>query len=289
MATPVQIHTHTSGEQGLLVNAYLVETDHGVVAVDTTLLRGEARAFRAEMEAIGKPLLAVLITHAHPDHVAGLAELVGDADVPILALPSVVALMRATEAAKHAQWGPVFGAEWIAEWAYPNQLVQDREAVTFDGVTYRIYDMGPGGDCDANGLWIIEGEPHVAFVGDLVFNGTHVYTADAYILSWLANLENARTLLAGVATLYPGHGGPGTLDVLDAHRAYLLAYIAAVKDLAEGHPSLSAEAKEELVARMNAIRPNAGLGFMIALGADAVAAELTGHSTHAATDTGNER
>ncbi len=277
MATPVQIHTHTSGEQGLLVNAYLVETDHGVVAVDATLLRGEARAFRAAMEAIGKPLLAVLITHAHPDHVAGLAELVGDADVPILALPSIIALMRATEAAKHAQWGPVFGAEWIAEWTYPNRLVQDREAVTFDGVTYRVHDLGPGGDCDANALWIIEEDPRVAFVGDLVFNGTHVYTADDHILSWLANLENARTLLAGIATLYPGHGGSGTPTLLETQRAYLLAYIAAVKDLAGGRAALSAEAKEELVAHMTAIRPNAGLSFMIALGADAVAAELSGY------------
>jgi hypothetical protein len=52
--------------------------------------------------------------------------------------------------------------------------------------------LGPGGDCDANGIWIIESTPHVAFVGDLVFNGTHMYTADDHVLAWLANLEIAR-------------------------------------------------------------------------------------------------
>jgi glyoxylase-like metal-dependent hydrolase (beta-lactamase superfamily II) len=272
----VRIHPHVSSEAGILANAYLIESTNGVVAVDATLTHGESRALRARVGALRKPLLAVLITHAHPDHVAGLTNLAGTADIPILALASVAALMRATEAAKHAQWKPVFQDEWIDQWTYPTQLIRDREAVTFDGVTYRVYDLGPGGDCDANGMWIIETEPHAAFVGDLVFNGTHVYTADDHILAWLANLEIARSLLTDVPTLYPGHGSPGSLDLLDAQRDYLLAYCAAVKELAAGQPELTEEAKERLVAWMEAVRPGAGLGFMITLGADAIAAELAG-------------
>jgi len=93
----------------------------------------------------------------------------------------------------------------------------------------------------------------------------------------LANLEQVRTLLADVPTLYPGHGQPGRLDLLDAQRDYLLAYCAAVKELAAGQPSLSEEAKEQLVARMEQVRPGAGLTFLIGLSADAVAAELIGH------------
>jgi len=272
----VQIHAHVSGEQGLFANAYLIETATGVVAVDATLTRSESRALRARVEALGKPLHAVLVTHAHPDHIAGLTELVGTADVPIIALATVARLMHATEDAKRAQWGPIYKDEWISHWTYPTRLVQDRDAITFDGITYRIYDLGPGGDCDANALWIIEAEPRAAFIGDLAFNGTHVYTADDHILAWLANLENARTVLADVPTLYPGHGAAGSLDLLDAQRAYLLAYIAAVKDLSGGAPALSEEAKGELVARMERVRPGVGLTFMIALGADAVAAELVG-------------
>jgi glyoxylase-like metal-dependent hydrolase (beta-lactamase superfamily II) len=271
-----RIHPHVSGEGGILANAYLIETTNGVVAVDATLTHSESRALRARVDALGKPLLALLITHAHPDHVAGLTNLVGTADTPILALRAVTDLMRATEAAKHAQWKPVFGDDWIDRWTYPTQIVRDREAVTFDGITYRVYDLGAGGDCDANGIWIMEAEPRAAFVGDLVFNGTHVYTADDHILAWLANLEIVRPILTDVEALYPGHGSPGGLDLLDAQRDYLLAYCAAVKELAAGQPVLAEEATERLVARMEAIRPGAGLGFMITLGADAVAAELAG-------------
>jgi glyoxylase-like metal-dependent hydrolase (beta-lactamase superfamily II) len=278
--TGVRIHAHVSGEPGILATAYLVESAHGVVAVDATLTRSESRALRARINALGKPLLAALITHAHPDHVAGLTEVVGAAGTPILALGAVADLMRATEAAKHAQWGPIFKEEWIGQWTYPTQTVRDQDTVTFDGLTYRVHDLGPGGDCDANGIWVLEGEPRAAFVGDLVFNGTHVYMADDHVLAWLANLERSRDLLAGVPTLYPGHGAPGGHELLDAQHDYLLAYCRAVKELAGGQPALSAEAKEQLVARMERFRPGAALGFMITLSADAVATELAAHGPH---------
>jgi glyoxylase-like metal-dependent hydrolase (beta-lactamase superfamily II) len=278
LSSVAQIHTHISGEQGIFANAYLVETTHGFVVIDATLTRTESRALRARVETLGKPLLAVLLTHAHPDHVAGLTELVGKAPIPIVALASVERLMRATEATKRAQWGPVYQDEWIGQWTYPTQLVHDRDRVTFDDVTYRVYELGPGGDCDANSLWILETDPKAAFIGDLVFNGTHAYTADNHLLAWLANLELVRPLLADVPTLYPGHGQPGGLDLLDAQRDYLLAYCAAIKELASGQPALSQEAKGQLVTRMEQVRPGAGLTFLIGLGADAVAAELVAGS-----------
>ncbi|HZR42052.1 MAG TPA: MBL fold metallo-hydrolase [Ktedonobacteraceae bacterium] len=274
----ITIHTYTGGEQGLFVNAYLIETAHGVVAVDGTLTKSDARAFRARFEALEKPLLAVLVTHAHPDHVAGITELIEGKDIPIVAPLAVKQLMEQTEQAKLAQWGPVYQEEWIRSWTYPNFLVKDRETVTFDGLTYQVYDLGPGGDCDANAIWVADTRPKVAFVGDLIFNGMHSYVADDHLLGWLANLERARSFLQGVETLYLGHGAPGNIDLLNKQRDYLLAYCMAVKDLAGGQAVLSEQGKEELVRRMQRVLPNAGLTFMISLGADAVAAELSVHA-----------
>jgi glyoxylase-like metal-dependent hydrolase (beta-lactamase superfamily II) len=271
---PITIHQHTSGEQGLFVNAYLIETPNGVVAVDGTLTRSESRAFRLLFETLNKPLLAVLVTHAHPDHVAGITELVQGKDIPIIAPLAVKLLMEQTEQAKHAQWGPIYQEEWIRSWSYPNHLVKHLDTITFDGISYRVYDLGPGGDCDANAIWVAETEPQIAFVGDLIFNDMHSYVADDHLLGWLANLERARAFLQGVETVYLEHGKSGSLDLLDAQRDYLLTYCVAVKELSQGEDTLTETAKQALITRMQQYAPDARLTFMIALGADAVAAEL---------------
>jgi len=71
-----KIHPHMSGEKGIFVNGYLVETANGVVAIDSALTASESKALKAELDSINKPLLAVLLTHPHPDHVAGVTYLV---------------------------------------------------------------------------------------------------------------------------------------------------------------------------------------------------------------------
>jgi glyoxylase-like metal-dependent hydrolase (beta-lactamase superfamily II) len=246
------------------------------VAIDGTLTASDSRALRSRIDSLGKPLLGVLVTHAHPDHVAGIANLLGDSGASVVALESVRDLMRATEEAKRAQWGPVYGDEWIPRWVYPDRLVENGEAVAFDGVSFRVYEVGPGGDCDANSVWVLEDEPAAAFVGDLVFNGTHSYIADGRVLRWLANIERFRALLEGVATLYPGHGRAGGVELLDAQKDYLLAYCAAVLEVAGDSATTDERAKEELAERMRRVLPGAPLEFMIGLSADAVAAELSG-------------
>jgi glyoxylase-like metal-dependent hydrolase (beta-lactamase superfamily II) len=81
-----KIHTHISGEKGIFVNGYLIETANGVVVVDSALTVSESKALKAQLDSINKPLLAILLTHPHPDHVAGVTYLVtssSSADVPI--------------------------------------------------------------------------------------------------------------------------------------------------------------------------------------------------------------
>jgi glyoxylase-like metal-dependent hydrolase (beta-lactamase superfamily II) len=270
-----KIHTHTSGEQGIFVNGYLVETANGVVAIDSSLTVSESKALRAQLDSINKPLLAILLTHPHPDHVAGVTYLVSDSsDVPIISLESVEKIMNATEDAKRAQWTPIFKEEWISKWTYPNQNVRDKEAVAFDGLTYRVHDFGPGGDSDVNSIWILENEPKVAFIGDLVFNGHHPYIADGHVLDWLKNLERAQGLLSNISTIYPGHGQAGSIDLIESQKRYLLTYIDAVRELSGGNKTLTEETKKELTQRMEQFLPDAGLSFLIAQSADPVASEL---------------
>lgn len=58
-----------------LVNAFLVGEDDGLTLVDT-LIAGSAKAILAKAEALGAPIVRIVLTHAHGDHVGSLDKLV---------------------------------------------------------------------------------------------------------------------------------------------------------------------------------------------------------------------
>ncbi|MGH3209473.1 MAG: MBL fold metallo-hydrolase, partial [Trebonia sp.] len=121
MDRPV-VHTYRAAESGLYVNSYLVEGESGVVVVDTNLLVSDIEALRARLRALKKPLLAIMVTHAHPDHFNGVLGLVQDKEVPVYATAGVGRIIEEIAHAKRAQWSPVYGTEWPAETYYPNSL-----------------------------------------------------------------------------------------------------------------------------------------------------------------------
>ncbi|MDQ2874173.1 MAG: MBL fold metallo-hydrolase [Actinomycetota bacterium] len=271
------VHTYRAAEPGLLVNSYLVEGESGIVVVDTNLLVSDIIALKARLQALKKPLRAILVTHAHPDHFNGVLELVRDAEVPVYATEGVAKAIERVADAKRAQWGPVYGDEWPAQTYYPNALVADHAVIQLDELSFTAREVGPA-ESHADSYFVLAGDgaAPVAFTGDLAFHGTHPYTADGHSAAWLSALDLVGAELAGTATLYPGHGDPAGSSVLAEQRRYLLYYRELVRRLAAGAPRLSEEAKAELGAAMQAFLPGAPLTWMIELGADAVAAELAG-------------
>jgi len=187
----------------------------------------------------------------------------------------VVELMRTLEEPKRKQWTPLYGAEWVQRWTYPNRIIASGERLTFDGVTYSVLDLGAGGDSDANSVWLIESPARTAFLGDMVFAGTHSYVADGHVLAWLANLGWLERRCDGMQLVFPGHGAPDApTRLIERERAYLLRLVSEVKELAAGAPQLTDAARKELEARMTAFAPGASLTFLVSLSADAVAREL---------------
>jgi glyoxylase-like metal-dependent hydrolase (beta-lactamase superfamily II) len=281
MAGPV-VHIYRAAESGLYVNSYLVEGESGVVVVDTNLLVSDIEALRARLRALKKPLLAILVTHAHPDHFNGIFGLVQDKEVPVYATASVGRVIEGIADAKRAQWSPVYGTEWPAETYYPNSLLADGARVQLDEMTFAVREVGPAeSHADSYFLLTANEVASVAFTGDLVFHGMHSYTADGHSGAWLAALDVLGGELAGIGALYPGHGDPAGPGLLADQRRYLLYYRELIRRLSAGEPQLSEAARSELSTAVQAFLQDAPLTWMIELGADAVAAELAAVGTAA--------
>jgi len=276
MAGPT-IHTYRAAEPGLYANSYLIEGESGVVVVDTSLLVSDIEALRARLLALQKPLLAILVTHAHPDHFNGVFALVRDKEVPVYATHRVGRVIEEIAAAKREQWSPTYGPEWPGVTYYPNSLLADGAELRLAEMTFTVRELEPA-ESHANSYFLAsaDGGTPVAFTGDLAFNGTHSYTADGHSAGWLAALDVLEGELAGVATVYHGHGDPTGPGVFAEQRRYLLFYRELVRRLSGGEPRLSDAAKAELDAAMQAFLPGASLTWLITLGADAVARELAG-------------
>jgi glyoxylase-like metal-dependent hydrolase (beta-lactamase superfamily II) len=94
------------------VNAYLIEGERQVVVVDSTLTVSGGRAVRQRVVDTGKPLSAVVLTHAHPDHYGGAIEVMAGSDAPIVAAAGVDEVIRRDDALKEEILRPMFGDEW---------------------------------------------------------------------------------------------------------------------------------------------------------------------------------
>jgi glyoxylase-like metal-dependent hydrolase (beta-lactamase superfamily II) len=250
------------------VNAYIVETRDTVVIVDAMLGVTDGRALRARADALGKPIAAVVVTHAHPDHYGAITPLLDGLDVPILAVAGVDAVIRRDDASKEQILRPMFGEEWPQRRTFPNRIVSDGNAFHFSGATFRVVDLGPG-ESPHDSLWLLEagGRTLAAFAGDLAYGHMHGYLADGFYEGWLRNIARARGLLGAGTTLYIGHGEPGPAGpLLDWQERYIETFIHAVTTITSDSGTANDAALTERVTQaMHRYLPGDDLLFLMQL------------------------
>lgn len=271
-----KVHRVDGGAGEMFANAYIIEGRSGVVVVDGLLSRTASNALRQRVLGLDKPVLAVVVTHGHPDHYGGIAQVVnGSSTIPIVATAGVDAVIRRDDAMKGDRLAAA-GFDWAKARAFPNVLASEGVEITFGDITLTPVDVGPA-ESHHDSLWVLHGsEGKQVFVGDLIMEGVHAYTADAHTGHWLAALGRHAALLRAATTIYPGHGEPGhAAEMLARQARYLQKFRAEVLDLAQGRASLSPEQAQELERRMVRFAGHDRVSRWVIEGGSPVARELT--------------
>jgi glyoxylase-like metal-dependent hydrolase (beta-lactamase superfamily II) len=270
MAGEPRIHRYPLQHEGAFVNAYLVETESGVVAIDSLMTVSESRALRRGVEQLGKPLRAVLVTHSHPDHYGGLAELVAGDDVPIIAPQGVIDTIARDDEEKERILRPMFGDEWAAKRVFPSTPISEGESVTFDNATFTVIDLGPS-ESPHDSPWVLGEDKRIVFLGDQIYDHRHCFLADGFYRQWLENIEELRERFPSDAVFHIGHGGPASPADWDWQRSYIETFLDAVTSAEWSSPEA---AHATLVAETKRFLPSDELLFLMELSIEPGAAQL---------------
>jgi glyoxylase-like metal-dependent hydrolase (beta-lactamase superfamily II) len=267
------------------VNAFLVHGPDGVVLVDGMLTVTDAALVRQAIDDSGDPLAGVVVTHPHPDHYAGLAQLVGTDDIAIVATHAVDAIIRRDDQLKAEVVGPMMGDEWPTKRVFPNRTANDGDDVRLGGLTLSVRELGPG-ESHVDTLWQLDAG--TIFAGDVAYNGMHAYLADGRWREWLVSLDRLEAELPDDVTLYVGHGPPGGKDLLAAQRHYIEVFVEAVEAQAG---AIDQGDHGGVIEAMNRLLPTDSLLFLMDLSIEPTLATLRheGRPHHGQTDAARSR
>nr|WP_256837235.1 quinoprotein relay system zinc metallohydrolase 1 [Pseudomonas oleovorans] len=190
---------------GNIVNIGFIETADGVVVIDTGPSRRYGEALRQSVEkTTGKPVLRVLLTHHHPDHVLGNQDFAG---VSIAALPETTRLLAEQGDAMAENMYRLVG-DWMrgTEVVLPTEEVQEG-TLEIGGRRLQLLELQGHTGAD---LAILDERTGVLFAGDILFYQRALTTPNSPGLDvWLADLDRLEAM--PWKQIVPGHG-PVTLD-----------------------------------------------------------------------------
>src|SRR6478609_5700507 len=134
----VKIHSYLSPADGLQVNTQMIEGPNAVVIFDGQLLLPYADEVASYVQALGKPVDRIILSHAHTDHWSGLQALTERfPDASVFALDGVADQLRARGPARLNSFRPIYGDRIATKVTIPTETITEG-VQRIDGITYEF-------------------------------------------------------------------------------------------------------------------------------------------------------
>jgi glyoxylase-like metal-dependent hydrolase (beta-lactamase superfamily II) len=173
LAQPLSLEVYNPGEQAVFpVSSTLISGEKEVILVDAQFSTREAQALVERIQASGKTLTRIFISHGDPDFYFGLDTLThAYPDAKVLATPATIAYIEKSRAPKLAYWGPILKDRAPARTLVPEPLQGDH--LLLEGQRIELV----GHDPQHTSLWIPSLKAVVG--GVLTSANIHLWVADA--------------------------------------------------------------------------------------------------------------
>ena len=250
----LKVHTG-HGQIGYDVNSTMIVGERDILLIDPQFSLSEAHKLAAAILETKKRLATIYSTHAHPDHLFGLAVLKqAFPEAKIVALPATVNAAKTGWPARQKFWFATYGNNIPGpDPVLPEELTTP--VLTLEGEEFPITGGVQGADGPGNSFVYVPSLKAV-ITGDIVFD--HVYFGvprDAARENWLKTIEQIAALKPAV--VIPGHEGPGAtrdMRAIDFMKKYIADWDANV-----------ARSKNAADMRANVLKQYPGLGMEFTL------------------------
>jgi glyoxylase-like metal-dependent hydrolase (beta-lactamase superfamily II) len=228
-ATPaVAVRRFSASEPGAWSNSYLLSAGEEALLFDVFQLRTDAERLADSVNASGKQLTKIWISHAHPDHFLQL-DLILDRfpEVEVLTTPNVLGDLKADGPWMFDLLKGKLGPEGPGRLVEPTAIESNN--LPLGPVELEIVEFGPGEA--KHHACVVLADRDAIVASDLIYSGTHLYLQEHNLEGWLARLDELEQLAAqrGLRTIHPGHGPAGGLSLIQGTREYLQAFASAIE------------------------------------------------------------
>lgn len=201
MAQPLTLDVYNPGDKAVFpVTSTMISGERDIILVDAQFSTREAQELVERIQASGKNLTTIFISHGDPDFYFGLETLTrAFPKAKVLATAETIAYIEKSRAPKLAYWGPILKDTAPASTVVPHALQGDH--LMLEGQRLELV----GHDPKHTSLWIPSLKAVVG--GVLIYANIHPWIADAQTpdarKKWLKSLNELEALQP--KTLVPGH------------------------------------------------------------------------------------